>query len=137
MWQYKIHVEIEKTSFQPVLLLHGDELPRQHAAQDLCVRFVLKQRERPNHAQVFTRVVNRHKAPSPLAWRIDKRRRLCSSGRSTKSILLKRNPTWLRRPPPLRHLPVGEARHLTRRKQAQAIRVEGCQSWIVSHYHEF
>jgi hypothetical protein len=73
MWQYKIHVEIEKTSFQLVHLLRGDELPRQHGAQDLCVRFVLKQRGRPNHAQVFTRVVNRQKATSLLAWQINKK----------------------------------------------------------------
>jgi hypothetical protein len=29
MWQNKIQVEIEKTSYQLVLLLRGDELPRQ------------------------------------------------------------------------------------------------------------
>jgi hypothetical protein len=34
MWQYKIQVEIEKTSFQLVLLLCGDELPRQHTARE-------------------------------------------------------------------------------------------------------
>jgi hypothetical protein len=70
MWQYKIHVEIEKTSFQLVHLLRGNELPQQHGAQDLCVRFVLKQRERPNHAQVITRVVSRQKATSLLAWQM-------------------------------------------------------------------
>jgi hypothetical protein len=35
MWQYQYTVEIEKTSFQLVLLFRGDELPRQHGAQRL------------------------------------------------------------------------------------------------------
>jgi hypothetical protein len=33
MWQDEIQVEIEKTSYQLVLLFRGDELPRRHGAQ--------------------------------------------------------------------------------------------------------
>jgi hypothetical protein len=34
MWQYKIQVEIEKTSYQLVLLFRGDELPRRQPGFD-------------------------------------------------------------------------------------------------------
>jgi hypothetical protein len=89
MWQYKIQVKIEKTSFQLVLLLGGDELPQQHGVQTwsprplcpLCPEAAweaepcpsLHSRGESTQGTVSARVVDRQKATYLLEWQIDKK----------------------------------------------------------------
>jgi hypothetical protein len=84
MWQYKIPVYIEKTSYQLVLLFRGDELPRRHGAQDLYVRFVSSVGGQPHPDDHY--VVTKHPSEAqPYMAEASSSSSTSSSGRSSTS----------------------------------------------------